>query len=139
MEAVVYPINGIVREFERRILNNFLDLLILSALYSHGGQISGYDVIKFLQRNYGFLSSPGTVYSCLYHMERKGLLRGIQKGRKRVYTLTEHGAETTQAIFKAKERIMNFVSMILNKNGKSNYSLPQLLPHFSSKESSPDT
>jgi|GEM_PF-1342743 len=140
MEAVVYPINGVVREVERRILNNFLDLLILLDLYSHGGQISGYDVIKYLQANYGFLSSSGTVYSCLYHMERKGLLRGIQKGRKRVYALTKHGAETAQAILKAKERIINFVFIVLNKNGKSSYFLPlPLLPHFSSKESSLDT
>jgi DNA-binding PadR family transcriptional regulator len=117
-----------------------LDLLILLDLYSHVGQISGYDIIKYLQANYGFLSSPGTVYSCLYHMEGKGLLRGIQKGRKRVYALTKHGAETAQAILNAKERIINFVSRVLNKNCKSNYFLPpQLLPHFSSKESSLDT
>jgi DNA-binding PadR family transcriptional regulator len=106
----------IVRGVERRILNNFMDFLILSSLHCDGSQISGYDVIKYLQMRYRFLPSPGTVYSCLYHMERDGLLRGKQNGRKRLYTLTQYGAETAKAIFNAKDRILNFMSMIIQKN-----------------------
>jgi DNA-binding PadR family transcriptional regulator len=128
-------ISGVVREVEGRILNNFMDLLILVSLNGHGGQISGYDVIKYLQLKYHFLPSPGTVYSCLYDMERKGLLRGKQNGRKRIYALTQHGAETAKAIINGKDRILNFMSMILQKNGSK---VPlQLLPStlFSSMES----
>ena len=139
MKTFVLPINDIVREVERRILNNFMDLLILSTLHSHGGQISGYDIIKYLQVNYGFLFSPGTVYSCLYDMERKELLRGNQKGRKRVYALTKHGEETVKAVLNARERIANFMSMVLYKNGNPNPLRLPLLPHVSSKESWMDT
>jgi DNA-binding PadR family transcriptional regulator len=128
-------VSDVVRGVERRILNYFMDLLILVSLNGHGGQISGYDVIKYLQLKYHFLPSPGTVYSCLYDMERKGLLRGKQNGRKRVYALTQHGAETAKAIINGKDRILNFVAMILQKNGSK--TPLQLLPPtpFSSMES----
>jgi len=125
----------VVRGVERRILNYFMDLLILLTLYCCGGQISGYDVIKYLQLKYHFLPSPGTVYSCLYDMERKGLLRGKQNGRKRIYALTQQGAETAKAILNGRDRILNFMSMILQKNGSK--APLQLLPStpFSSMES----
>lgn len=117
----------VVKDVERRILNNFLDLLILSALHLYGGQTSGYEIIKYLQMRYGFLLSPGTVYSCLYHMERTELLKGKQNGRKRIYILTEYGEKTAKAILNAKERIINFISTILQNNCNLSHSL-QLQP-----------
>jgi DNA-binding PadR family transcriptional regulator len=128
-------VTDVVREVERRILNYFMDLWILLALYCHGGQISGYDVIKYLQLRYRFLPSSGTVYSCLYDMERKGLLRGKQNERKRIYSLTQQGVETARAILNGRDRIINFASMIMQKNCFN--GSPQLLPltPFSSKES----
>ena len=69
-------------EIERRFINSFLDILILLTLYSQGRELGGYDIIKHLQADYGFLVSPGTVYSCLYYMERDGLLRGTPKWEK---------------------------------------------------------
>lgn len=135
IEAVARITDSVVKDFERRILKNFMDLLILLALYSYGGQTSGYDIIKYMQANYHFLPSPGNVYACLYHMERKGLLRGFQIGRKRVYVLTKHGTETAQAILKAKERIIDLVSIIFYKNANANYlSSPQLISKVSSKK-----
>ncbi|MEM2518563.1 MAG: PadR family transcriptional regulator, partial [Candidatus Bathyarchaeia archaeon] len=76
---------------ERRILCYFMDLLIILMLYCESGQTSGYDIIKYLHQKHGFLYSPGTVYSCLCDLERRGLVKGKQNGRKRVYILTEHG------------------------------------------------
>jgi DNA-binding PadR family transcriptional regulator len=114
--AMLHLAPSSVREVEKRILNNFIDLLILISLNSYRGQIGGYDVIKYLQLKYHFLPSAGTVYSCLYHMEKRGLLRGKQNGKKRVYTLTKHGAETAKAIINGKHRIINLVAMILQEN-----------------------
>jgi DNA-binding PadR family transcriptional regulator len=128
-------VTDIVREVERRILNYFLDLWILLALYCHGVQISGYDVIKYLQLRYHFLPSSGTVYSCLYDMERKGLLSGKQNGRKRVYTLTQQGVETARAILNGRDRIINFASMIMQENCSNGPRQLQPLTPFSSKES----
>lgn len=113
MRASAYIVEDVVTKIERRLLNHFMDLLILSALHHHGGQISGYDVIKYLQLHHRFLPSPGTVYSCLYEMERNGLLRGHQNGRKRVYTLSQYGAETAKVILNGKDRIIEFMSRII--------------------------
>lgn len=107
----------IVKEIERRILTGFMDLLILSISHCNGGQIGGYDIIKYLHRKFHFLPSSGTVYSHLYAMEREGLLIGKQNGRKRVYTLTQEGEETAKIILNAEDRIVRFMSIVLHKNG----------------------
>jgi len=119
-----------VREVEKRILNNFIDLLILISLNSYRGQIGGYDVIKYLQLKYHFLPSAGTVYSCLYHMEKRGLLRGKQNGKKRVYTLTKHGAETAKAIINLVEKLGGevvgalFLVELSALEGRKNLNIP---------------
>jgi len=114
MKTAVPLVNDIIKEIERRILNNFMDLLVLSMLHHYPDQISGYDVIKHVQMRYRLLLSPGTVYACLYGMERDGLLRGKRNGRKRVYTLTRRGAETVRVILNARQRILKFMSMVLS-------------------------
>jgi DNA-binding PadR family transcriptional regulator len=127
-------INDSAREIERRILNEFMDLLILFSL-NLSNQISGYDVIKYVQARYRFLLSPGTVYSCLYQMERDGLLKGKRKGKKRLYILTQQGAETAKALLNAKDRILNFMSTIIQKTAINSPPLPPL-PLASSTEPS---
>lgn len=134
MTVTVVSINDVLREIERRILGDFMDLLILSTLYGKSGQVGGYDVLKYLQLKYGFLFSPGTVYSCLYDMERRGFLRGSQKGRKRIYALTKHGEETANAVLNAKARIASFLSLILNGSGDSNSLRLSRVAHAPSKE-----
>ena len=135
MRASTSLVSDVVRGVERRILNHFMDLLIMSALYCCDGHISGYDVIKYLQLKYHILPSSGTVYSCLYNMEREGLLRGEQNGRKRIYTLTQHGVETARAVLNGKDRILNFMSMILQENCFKALLQPLPSTPFSSKES----
>ena len=112
MRANTLLISDVLRHFEQRILTEFIDLLVLSTLYCQGGSISGYEIIKYVQTRYHFLLSPGTVYSRLYDMERKGLLRGKHSGKKRVYTLTWYGKEVARAILNGKDRILKFISMI---------------------------
>ena len=135
MRASTSLVSDVVRGVERRILNHFVDLLILVSLNGYGSQISGYDVIKYLQLKYHILPSSGTVYSCLYNMEREGLLRGEQNGRKRIYTLTQHGVETARAVLNGKDRILNFMSMILQENCFKALLQPLPSTPFSSKES----
>lgn len=108
---------GIVKEIERRLLIDFMDLLILFMLHPKSGQIGGYDIIKYLHGRFDFLPSSGTVYSHLYAMEREGLLRGKQDGGKRVYTLTRKGREKARIIRDSQRRIIRFVSIVLHKNG----------------------
>jgi DNA-binding PadR family transcriptional regulator len=42
--------------------------------------------------------SSGTVYSLLYALERKGLIEGAWKERKRAYSLTDKGKGTIETI-----------------------------------------
>lgn len=117
----------VVGGIEKRILNEFMDLLVLLMLNGDGVEVSGYDVIKYLHKRFRFLPSAGTVYSLLYAMERKGLLKGEQRGEKRVYSLTKKGKETAKAIFSAKNGIVTFVSALLNENGFSRLQLQPLI------------
>ena len=106
-------LNKMEAEIERRFFTNFLDLIILRILSSYKRSMGGYDIIRHLQLNHNILLSSGTVYSCLYTLERRDLIKGRQNGRKRVYTLTELGNRTVEAIECAKGRFNRLVSMIL--------------------------
>ena len=100
-------------EIKKRILSEFLDLVILSVLYYQSDHVSGYDILKYLHERFGFRASPGSVYSNLYALERQGLLKAWQIGKKRVYTLTPKGKKTTKFNIDAKDRIGKFLSSIL--------------------------
>lgn len=91
----------------RRIVKNFLDMLILLEL--RDSSLSGYDVISFIHKRFNVLVSSGTVYSCLYHLEREGLIRGEWAQRKRVYKLTEKGSRTVNTLLKMKDKILGLV------------------------------
>jgi DNA-binding PadR family transcriptional regulator len=91
----------------RRIVKNFLDLLILMELGETS--LSGYDVISFIHKRFGVLLSSGTVYSCLYFLEREGLITSEWARRKRVYKLTEKGKRTVKTLLKMKDKILGLV------------------------------
>ena len=44
----------IVRDIEKRVINGFMDFIILLALGHDGGCISGYDVIKHVYLQFHF-------------------------------------------------------------------------------------
>lgn len=93
-------LNGI----HRRIVKDFLDMLILMELRKRS--MSGYDVINFVHNKFAILMSSGTVYSLLYHLERNGLIKGEWNQRKRVYTLTKRGKETVRTFLNAKDKVL---------------------------------
>ena len=100
-------------EIERRLITNFMDLIILRILRSNKHSMGGYDIIRYMQLNYNLLPSSGTVYSCLYAMERRGLIKARQHGRKRAYIITSHGEKTIKALEASKNKLNRFISMIL--------------------------
>jgi DNA-binding PadR family transcriptional regulator len=99
--------SDILKKMHRRILKNFLDLLILIELEETS--LSGYDVISFIHRRFDVLLSSGTVYSCLYFLEREGLIKSEWIRRKRVYELTEKGKQTVKTLLKMKDKILGLV------------------------------
>src|SRR5271157_74158 len=87
------PINGYSpKDIETRVVKHFLDIIILIELKKQGN-LSGYDVIGFVNNKFGGVLSPGTVYATLYSIERKELIKGESHGRKTVYKLTDKGQE----------------------------------------------
>jgi DNA-binding PadR family transcriptional regulator len=101
----------IIKKMHERVIKSFMDTIIMAELKN--GPISGYDVITYIQTKFGFLVSSGTVYSLLYSLERNELVEGIWIERKRVYSLTEKGISTIQAIFNAQDKIKSFMATIL--------------------------
>ena len=102
----------ILKEMRRRMVKDFLDIIILAEL-RNTNSIGGYDIMDFIQRKFGFLVSPGTVYSMLYSMERKGLIKCAGTQAKRVYALTEKGAEKIIALLNSKEEIQRFLGVCI--------------------------
>ncbi|MFZ0966597.1 MAG: PadR family transcriptional regulator, partial [Candidatus Bathyarchaeia archaeon] len=77
------------------------------------GSFSGYDIISYIHKRFDMLISSGTVYSCLYHLERDGLIKGELVQRKRVYTLTEKGSETAKTLLTMRDKILGLVLNIV--------------------------
>ncbi|MCD6241282.1 helix-turn-helix transcriptional regulator [Candidatus Bathyarchaeota archaeon] len=110
--------NDIEAEIERRLITSFMDLIILRILRSNKQGTGGYDITRYLQLKHNILPSSGTVYSCLYAMERRGLIKGRENGRKRVYILTQRGERVIKALEAAKNKLNRFTSMILYGTGR---------------------
>jgi DNA-binding PadR family transcriptional regulator len=99
--------------FNRRIIQNFMDIIILKQL-KNDQPISGYDIIKYLHKEFHILPSSGTVYSILYSLERQNLIQGKANNGKRVYKLTDKGEELLLNICIAKTNIQSFLSYIFS-------------------------
>jgi len=100
-------------QIRRRLVKSFVDMLILSKLKEKS--MSGYDIISLIYRKFRILLGSGSVYSLLYSMERKGLIKGTWDERKRIYMLTPKGEETIKAALNSYEGIENFITMLLSK------------------------
>ena len=117
MVALTITVNGeksearIIKKMRERVIKSFMDTIIMSELQN--GPISGYDVISYIHNKFGFLASSGTVYSLLYSLERNGLVEGIWIERKRIYRLTEKGAQTIQTILNSQDKIKGFMTTVL--------------------------
>jgi DNA-binding PadR family transcriptional regulator len=67
-----------------------------------------------IHQKLGFLISSGTVYSLLYSMERKGLIKGELTDGKRIYVLTDQGKGVIDDILGSKEELLKFVRTLLD-------------------------
>jgi len=101
----------VLKNMHRRIIKNFLDVLILAELRS--GPMTGYDFVAYIHDKFHLLMSSGTVYSLFYSLERQGLITGVWNHRKRVYKLTEKGKETIKAILSSNSKAGFLMSRLL--------------------------
>jgi len=93
-----------------RTIRSFLDIFILSELSNR--PMNGYDIIRYIDNKFNILISSGTVYSLLYSMERKGLIKGAWKERRRVYLLTEKTKQKIELIHKASREIQGLLERL---------------------------
>ena len=103
----------ILMEMHRRMIKDFLDIIILARL-RNAKLLSGYEIMGLIHQKLGFLISSGTVYSLLYSMERKGLIKGELTDGKRIYVLTDQGKGVIDAILGSKEELLKFVRTLLD-------------------------
>lgn len=101
----------VLNSMSRRVIKNFLDILVLAELRNR--PLSGYDIIVFIHDRFRVLMSSGTVYSLLYALERDGLVIGAWNERKRIYRLTTKGDETIRAIMNTNDKIGYLVLSLL--------------------------
>jgi len=80
-----------------------MDVIILRLLRGNNCS-SGYEMIKYFQRQYHLLVSSGTLYSMLYSLERQGFIDGSFDGRRRTYELTKQGEDFFKKICEAGQR-----------------------------------
>jgi DNA-binding PadR family transcriptional regulator len=112
MEEKCMVESGMLKEFQRSIIKNFLDTVVMVKLKACG-PLSGYDLMEYVHQKYGVLISSGTVYSLLYSLERKGLLKADDVSGKRLYDLTEEGLKAIKGILNSREEIKIFVENLL--------------------------
>ena len=86
----------ISEEISERLVRNCLDYIILKAVKNKA--LSGYEIMSFVHRKFGILLSAGTIYSILYSLERKDLVRATFNQKARCYSLTEKGEATLSVI-----------------------------------------
>jgi len=103
----------IASTFDRRIIRNFMDIIVLEYLKNNHA-VSGYGVIKHIHRKFHVLPSAGTVYSLLYSMERKNLIKGNINQGKRMYKLTSQGEKLLREIRITKNHVPAVISSIFS-------------------------
>jgi DNA-binding PadR family transcriptional regulator len=98
--------------FEKRIIRNFTDLLILRHLQKYP-LVSGYEILNYLRQKFDIPFSPGTIYNAIYSLERHGLIKGDGNELGRAYELTNEGGKTIDAAVKTRKRIQRLFLDIL--------------------------
>ena len=104
----------VVNSIYERFLREFMDIIIMAKMKQ--GDISGYDMLTYFHNKFDLLVSPGTVYTVLYSMERKGLIKAQSIDRKRVYSLTAKGQATIKAIRESNDALESFLTRLLKES-----------------------
>jgi DNA-binding PadR family transcriptional regulator len=107
-------VQNFLKELEQRVIKNFFDIIILIEL-KKTKSLSGYDFVELVHRRFGMLLSPGMVYSRLYSMEREGLIKGDCVEEKRVYNLTDSGAEMINSLLQTRVRILDLIQTVFEE------------------------
>lgn len=84
-----------------------MDVVILQGLEK--GPLGCYDVISLIREKYDVSLSPGKTYSCLYALEKDGLVQSELNSNKRTFRLTEQGKEMIKELSREKTKIFGML------------------------------
>jgi DNA-binding PadR family transcriptional regulator len=98
-------------EVETRVIKEFLDIIILFELKQHT-ELSGYDMAMLQKQKFGISLSPGTVYSTLYAVERRGLIAPHVATKKTTYVLTEAGEKALENFYQNNFELLDFMKKV---------------------------
>lgn len=109
--------NQIAQKLRRRIIYSFSDLLILTKL-QNSLPMSCDEIIRLIQRKFGVMISPGTLYAHLYSLEQNRLLTGYFSRKKyaraqKLYKITEEGKQSIRRIIKHQNVLQETIVEIL--------------------------
>jgi len=97
----------ILTRMRRRIILNFLDLPILLKLKN--GSLCDQDIVSYIPKRFNVLITPGTVYSCLHHLEEEELVKTKLDKKKKVYILTEKGEQRVRTLSSMRDKVLGLV------------------------------
>ncbi len=83
----------------------YLKLTILKILAN--GPQNGYGLMKGLEKTLGKKPSPGSVYPILKDLLDKKIVSLREDGKRKDYTITQHGRESVRQLTKRKEEFIN--------------------------------
>jgi len=104
--------SGFLSKTYRTLVKELLTVVVLLELRRR--PLSGYDVMLLVFERFHVLLSSGTVYGCLYALERQRLIEGYHMSRKIVYRLTAFGLSEVDEFRSSKAQIAVLVSTVLN-------------------------
>jgi DNA-binding PadR family transcriptional regulator len=97
----------ILGEMHNRIVRSFLDIVILQAL--ERGPLGCYDVVSLIRDKYDVSLSPGKTYSCLYTLEKEGLVQSELNSNKRIFRVTDQGKDVIRELSREKTKIFGML------------------------------
>ena len=96
--------------FEKRIVRQYLDIIILSL--ANGNGVNGYEIIRLVNERFQILLSAGTVYSLLNSLERTGFLESNSIRHNREYKLTKEGLTFLKSFQTVKQRMLAYIDKL---------------------------
>lgn len=106
----------VLKEMHQAVFKWLLEAFILAKLEKHA-PLAGYDFVGLIREQFDLALSPATIYSALYSLERKGMIKPAVersiKERKRTYVLTKDGKEQLDINAKFRENLLSFLREML--------------------------
>lgn len=104
------------KSFRVKMVKSLFDIIALKYMRDNG-KLAGYKFLSWIQEKYGVLLSSGSVYTKIYRLERRGLVKGEWGERKRTYTLTKKGKADLNALLSdpTAEQFLKLLEKPLNK------------------------